>query len=68
MNEDKSKVVLDWLRKTPGTVDEFIRETGFYVNSWAPTFTRLYQRGRIRPVGHRTTSHGGTANVWEVVQ
>lgn len=62
----KRERVLAWLQKRPGTVDEFICETGLYINSWAPVFTHLYKDGLIRPDGQRVTSHGGVANVWVV--
>lgn len=64
----REEVVLDWLRMGPGTVDQFIVETGEYVNSFAPVFTGLLKAGKIKAVGQRRTSHGGIANVWAVVE
>lgn len=64
----KRDVVLAYLNEHgPSTVDEFLGDER-YVNSWAPTFTHLYQDGFIRPTGEmRPTRWGAPANVWEVV-
>lgn len=60
----KERVVLAALLVEPLTVDEFVTERGWYVNSWAPTFTRLRKRGLVKRTGSmRRTSHGALAYV-----
>lgn len=51
------------------TVDEFVSSRGLYVNSWAPTFTKLRQNGLITRTGEkRRTSHGAEAFVLTLTQ
>jgi len=45
------------------TVDEFVVNNNLYVNSWAPVFTRLFQRGFTQLAGQRETVRGTLANV-----
>jgi hypothetical protein len=62
---DKAAVVLKALAdEGPQTVDEFVTKRGWYVNSWAPTFTELRKVGMVKRTGEmRATSHGAQAHV-----
>lgn len=62
---DKRLGILRYLAdEGPATVDEYLAETGLYVNSVAPVFTALKDEGLIRRTGEeRVTRYGGTANV-----
>lgn len=49
------------------TADEFVTRRRWYVNSWAPTFTRLRERGYVERTGEtRPTSHGAFAYVIDI--
>ena len=67
---EKALVVLGALdRSGPRTADEFVTARGWYVNSWAPTFTQLRKAGLVRRTGERrTTSHGAEAYVIEITE
>lgn len=68
-NISKEMIVLGWLNNRSGTVDEFVRSRRVYVNSWAPSFTHLFQKELIAPTGAiRKTQYGGNANVWRITQ
>lgn len=63
----RKKKVLYWLLDGSGTVDEFVRQHNVYVNSWAPTFTHLFQEKLIRATGDtRLTQYGASANIWQI--
>lgn len=66
--EEKRRRILRWLgERGDGTVNEFVRQHGLYVNSWAPTFTYLKRDGLIEATGlFRETQYGSPANVWRV--
>lgn len=66
INPEKAHAVLTALSEHPTglTVDQFVSDRGWYVNSWAPTFTQLRQAGLIARTGIKVpTSHGATAFV-----
>ena len=66
-NEDKERLVLTVLTWGPMTVDEFVQARGWYVNTWAPIFTKLRQRGLVQRTGkRRQTTHGSMAHVIEL--
>jgi hypothetical protein len=62
---DKTTTVLRALaNEGPQTVDEFVTRRGWYVNSWAPTFTKLRKAGLAMRTGdQRSTTHGARAHV-----
>lgn len=66
----KEEVVLAALKDNgPMTADEFVTRRGWYVNSWAPTFTGLRKQGLVRRTGERRkTRHGADAFVVEVTE
>lgn len=65
LNKDKAHVVLTALAEQgPMTVNQFVETRGWYVNSWAPTFTRLRKFGYVQRTGDKLpTSHGASAFV-----
>lgn len=68
---DKDAIVLKAVKRKPQTADEFVNSgnTPKYVNSWAPTFTTLKQRGYLETTGEtRLTKHGSHARVLKITQ
>lgn len=67
---DRELAVLRTLADTgETTVDDFVATSELYVNSWAPTFTRLRQRGLVARTGERaTTRHGAQAHVIRITE
>lgn len=67
---EKEVVVLRYLAKRDTTVDEYLTKRGdLYVNSWAPTFTRLLNEGILERTGEkRRTRNGGSACVHRIVR
>lgn len=65
MRLDKAAVVLKALAdEGPQTVDEFVTKRDAYVNSWAPTFTKLRKADLVERIGmQRATSHGAKAHI-----
>lgn len=62
--DEKDLRILRYLAQRPSTVDEFLSETGLYVNSWAPRFTGLRGAGLIERTGEtRLTRYGSAAAV-----
>lgn len=64
----KEQIVLQALaNEGPLTADEFVTRRGWYVNSWAPTFTQLRKAGLVARTGQkRKTVHGAEAFVIEI--
>ncbi len=67
MRTDKAEVVLKALaNEGPQTVDKFVTSRGWYVNSWAPTFTELRKAGLVKRTGAMgRTTHGAKAHIIE---
>lgn len=66
---DKERFILGALMAGDMTVDEFVTPRGWYVNSWAPLFTKLRQRDLVRRTGEkRLTSHGAEAYVIQITR
>lgn len=68
INQDRANTVLRaLLEKGPMTADEFVTRSGVYVNSWAPTFTKLRKHGLVARTGDkRATSHKASAHVVQI--
>jgi hypothetical protein len=64
----RERTVLQHLESGGATVDEFLLNgPGVYVNSWAPVFTHLKQRGLIVATDDkRLTRWGAFAHVHEI--
>lgn len=43
----------------PTTADEFVRDRGWYINSWAPVFTHLRQYGLAARTGEKRKTRWG---------
>lgn len=69
MLTEKEALVLAEIKKRPTTADEFTTSRGWYINSWAPTFTGLRKRGLIYRTGEqRVTVHGARAFVVAITE
>lgn len=65
--DDKEELVLQVLSFGALTADEFVSARGWYVNTWAPVFTKLRQRGLVQRTGNRRqTTHRSMAHVIEI--
>lgn len=67
---DKERVVLARLAdEGPMTADAFVTSRGWYINSWAPSFTQLRKGGLVARTGEqRTTSHRSKAHVITITE
>lgn len=64
LTEKDGMVLRRMMREGAQTVDEFVSARGWYVNTWAPVFTGLRQRGLLARTGERRrTTHGALAHV-----